>query len=248
MRPLASPFTVANSWVLPVSLMATVVGVMAAGAWVTGTARADRQKAITGDQGDRIYGGTIDVQDRYIKLNGEVDKLRKDKTKLENAVSNTSGTTKVLNDALQDTKKFAGLTAVSGPGIMVTLKDSAKAPTTEAEKMAAIIHDADVQRVVNELYAAGAEAISVNDHRLSARSCVRCVGPVIRVDDNAIASPIKIRAIGDKDAMSGGLNTPGGLVSLFDPSQIQIETVKYMTLPAYTGSTGFKFAKEEKER
>jgi len=72
------------------------------------------------------------------------------------------------------------------------------------------------------------------------------VAPTVLVDAERIASPIKIRAIGDPDTMMGGLKMPGGVVDQLlevDPRMVTIEAVKDMTLPAYSGPTTRRFAK-----
>ena len=113
-------------------------------------------------------------------------------------------------------------------------------PEVLAQQLNSIIHDDDVLKVVNELWASGAEAISVNNHRVSIGTSFRCVGPTILVDGARIASPVVIRAIGDPDTLQGGLDIPGGILAQLreqDPAMVQIEKVKKHVLPAYTGST-----------
>ena len=61
-----------------------------------------------------------------------------------------------------------------------------------------IIHDSDVRDVVNELFASGAKGVAVGGQRLIATSPIRCVGPVIRVNQKEIsANPVVIEAVGD---------------------------------------------------
>ena len=81
------------------------------------------------------------------------------------------------------------------------MSDAAPLSLPPVELSENIIHDQDVLRVVNELWASGAEAISINNIRLGPNSSVRCVGPVVNVNGAKVASPIKIRAIGDQDTL-----------------------------------------------
>jgi uncharacterized protein YlxW (UPF0749 family) len=153
-----------------------------------------------------------------------------------------------LYESLAEIKTFAGLTEIEGSGIIVTLKDSPRAAGSglAGADSGDIIHDTDVLRVVNELQASGAEAISVNDHRITSRASLRCVGPTILVNDIKIASPIEIRAIGDPKTLLGAMNLPGGILADIrqtDLSMVSIEEVKKMTLKAYTGLTGTRFGK-----
>lgn len=250
MNPFAQRFTSATgSWVWPVSMMALVVGVMISAAWVTGDARTQRLRSL-GDQDiqSRVGNGTIDLQDRYLKLQTEISKLRSEKTKLENVMATSDSASKALNDSLQEAKTFAGLTPVTGEGVIVTLKDSTRPVLSERDKVDVLIHDMDVLRFVNELWAAGAEAIQVGDYRVSPRTCIRCVGSTIRVDEGMITSPIVIKAIGKADTLYGAMWTPGGVTQGMDNSQIQIDKKKRIEIVAYSGSTGFKVAKVDQAK
>jgi uncharacterized protein YlxW (UPF0749 family) len=207
--------------------------------------RASRN--ISAAQSSRIDTTDTELQNQYNKLSAQVQHLQEDNTKLQNAMANQSNQGKVLNQGLQDTKLFAGLTEVEGPGVTITLRDSTKPPPVTdskpevvAQELNSIIHDDDVLKVVNELWASGAEAISVNNHRVSIGTSFRCVGPTILVDGARIASPVVIRAIGDSETLKGGLNIPGGILDQLrqqDPAMVEIETVKKHVLPAFTGST-----------
>ena len=204
-------------------------------------------------------GPLAEQQQLQLKQQGsEINTLRKELTAAQNALtSEQNDATQLLNKTLQETKSYAGLTELEGPGVMVTLSDAtdekadakgdqsslASPDMLDQEK---IIHDQDILRVVNELNAAGAEAVSVNNLRLVSTSSIRCVGPTVLINAEKVASPIKIRAIGDPDTMLGGFKMPGGVydqLKQVDPRMVNIEPVKDMTLPAYTGPTTWRFAK-----
>jgi hypothetical protein len=113
-----------------------------------------------------------------------------------------------------------------------------------------IIHDADIQRVVNELKAAGAEAIAINDQRVTAMTSIRCVGPVVHVNSIATtASPVRIEAIGNAEAMMSGLRMTGGILGTFpDISMMNMEKAENLTLPAYTGVIPLRYVKVAPEK
>lgn len=248
MNPFVNRITSNQSWVVPVSAMCLVLGFMVSLARVSDTTRNTRTNFLQADQRDRVNRSLVDI-DEFKNLSDEVSRLREEKTKLENALASQGGQSKILNDSLQEVKVFANLTEIQGPGVVVTLQDSPKAvkggmqsslPGTDAT-----IHDTDVLRVVNELYASGAEAISVNGRRVGSGSNYRCVGPVLHVDSVPVASPVVIRAIGDPPTLSGGLNIPLGVLAEIrsaDPAMVQVEMVKKMRLPAYSGSTKKRIA------
>lgn len=238
MNPLVSRIT-GNSWIAPVSVMCVVLGFMIATAWVTDQTRASRLNLLSPAQRNRVQSGNIDMETAIQETQAEVAKLRAEKTKLENAMASQTSSTKALNDSLQEVKILAGLTDIEGPGVRVELRDSKK-PASGIFPADLIIHDVDVLKVVNELWNAGAEAITVNNHRVVGGTSFRCVGSVILVDDVKIASPVIIRAIGDPDTLKGALDLPEGVLSDFrdiDPAMANVSKVDQQRLPAYAGST-----------
>jgi uncharacterized protein YlxW (UPF0749 family) len=133
-----------------------------------------------------------------------------------------------LSGELRRAQLLAGATAVTGPGVVVRLGDPPIAsPTAEPGRGAAetgLLTDRDVRSVVNQLWSAGAEAISVNDVRLTPSSAIRFAGQAVLVDFQPITSPYTIRAIGNAD----------GLVTSFADSEV---ASRYHTLAAARGLT-----------
>lgn len=144
---------------------------------------------------------------------------------------------------------LAGLTAVQGPGVIVTLTDGKHAAPGKAAPAAILpylIHDTDINQVVNELRAAGAEAIAINDQRLIATSSIRAAGPAVMVNNIPQPSPYVIRAIGNPRSLAYALSLPGGVkdeLKRLDPAMMQIKQAATITLPAYRGSTIERYAK-----
>ncbi len=145
---------------------------------------------------------------------------------------------KVLQAELQKSMILAGLTDVEGPGVSVEMNDSAKQAAPGQDPNVFLIHDDDVQKVVNALFAAGAEAISVNGHRLVTTSEIICAGNVIIVNGARIAPPIQIKAIGDPETLHAGLKMRGGVVDSLVLWGIEVKTrvEEKVVIPAYSGS------------
>ena len=243
-----NPFTSRHrpiGWVLPVSLMTMIVGFMGSTAWINTAQSKDNKIAI-----DRI-GVSPDIANDQVKLvervkslEGEVSKLRTENTKFQTLLGNQNGTTKELTNSLRDLKRFASQTEAVGPGVQIVLSDSKKSDAPEIS--ASIIHDIDILKVVNEMWNAGAEAIAIDDRRVGPSTNIRCVGTTVLVDQKKIASPITIRAIGDRKNLMGGLELPGGIIQelrTVDPSMAKLETIQVMRLPAWSGPTTWDFAK-----
>ena len=85
-----------------------------------------------------------------------------------------------------------------------------------------IIHDEDILKVINELRAAGAEAISLNDQRLISTSEIRCAGPTISVNNTRVAAPFVIKAIGNAKSMEDAIKMRGGVAETLSVWGIQV--------------------------
>jgi uncharacterized protein YlxW (UPF0749 family) len=120
----------------------------------------------------------------------------------------TSGTyAEVLAKQLDEAEILAGLSELEGPGIVVTMKDSQiqTGSDSSVDDELYLIHDEDILRVINELRAAGAEALSINDERILATTEIRCAGPTVSVNNSRYAAPFIIRAIGDSKNLESAL-------------------------------------------
>lgn len=92
-----------------------------------------------------------------------------------------------------------GTVPVRGPGLVVTLTDSARASAGDPAAADERVHYVDLQVVTNGLWQAGAEAVAVNGHRLTALSAVRFAGEAILVELTPLVGPYRVEAIGDPD-------------------------------------------------
>lgn len=150
---------------------------------------------------------------------------------------------------LSNARFLAGLTPVQGPGVVVTLNDSKKTlPGKMPPGIAApsLIHDSDINQVVNELRAAGAEAIAVNDQRLVATSSVRTAGPTILINFTPTVPPYIIKAIGNSKTLASAMNLPGGVatqIKAYDSAMFSVREAGVLTLPAYSGGSAPRYAK-----
>ena len=95
---------------------------------------------------------------------------------------------------LEEYELAAGTRAVSGPGLAIVIDDGESADPEDDE---ARVQDVDLQIVANGLWAAGAEAIAINGHRLTSLSAIRGVGQAIQVDLTPLLAPYRVEAIGD---------------------------------------------------
>ena len=101
---------------------------------------------------------------------------------------------------------------------------------------------------VNELRAAGAEAISINGQRIVANTAIRCVGPVTLINTSKVSPPFIIAAIGSQSDLSQ-VDMRGGMLDSLRAWGMKVEmaTKEILELPPYTGSIGTTFALPELE-
>ena len=107
-----------------------------------------------------------------------------------------------------------GMTDVKGQGVVISLADNTNENTPNSfssiDSSNYLVHDGNLISIVNELKAAGAEAISINDKRVSNTTAITCAGNVIQVNGEKIGSPFIIKAIGSKDLLYGEVQKNSG--------------------------------------
>ena len=140
-------------------------------------------------------------------------------------------------------KLRAGLTAVTGPGIMIELDDNIadqKAKPND-DPNSYIIHFEDLLATVSELKSAGAEAIAINDQRLVTTTELRCVGNVILVNTTRIAPPFKIQAIGSPSILTDMVSYGRLEYLVTNRFPVTITADPALVIPAYKGDLQFKY-------
>lgn len=128
--------------------------------------------------------------------------LRRENVGLERGMAGLDPDSMALADQLS---LQTGNLPVSGPGIRVIVDDG-----PDTAKGVSRVLDTDVRVLVNALWSAGAEAITVNGHRLSARTAIREAGDAITVDYRSLTRPYEVLAIGDPKGLTDGLAASTG--------------------------------------
>ncbi|UER54443.1 DUF881 domain-containing protein [Kineosporiaceae bacterium SCSIO 59966] len=146
----------------------------------------------------------------------------------------------------------AGVVPVTGPGLVVTLDDASRVrdPLAEDPRESDAeddrVVDADVQVTVNGLWEAGAEAIAVNDQRLTSLSAIRSAGGAVLVGFRPLQPPYRVQAIGDPAALRTGLaesSAASYLAFVQDRYglRVSVQTEDHLELPG-TGTLRLRYA------
>jgi uncharacterized protein YlxW (UPF0749 family) len=137
----------------------------------------------------------------------------------------------------------AGLVPVTGPAVTVSLDDAPRRPGRPdlcEDPDDCVVHQQDVQAVVNALWAGGAEAMTLMGQRIVSTSAVRCVGNTVILHGQVYSPPFVVTAVGDVDRMRASLDRDPG-VAFFQTFVDRfglgyaVRSEREATLPAYTG-------------
>lgn len=130
---------------------------------------------------------------------------------LESAAAARSASTQALQNQVSDLRAHAGLTALHGPGVEVTLRDGVPGADS-GSGTGYLVNFQDVQDVVNLLFAQGAEAVAVSGRRITPLSSFSGSGGEIVIDQGPpLTSPVKVDAIGDRNRMEAALDDANAL-------------------------------------
>jgi uncharacterized protein YlxW (UPF0749 family) len=189
---------------------------------------------------------------RMEDLTLQLSKTEKERAKLQDELSKLRGQMAKGEGGtaeLERVRMEAGQTSVTGPGVSVVLDDSKRTRQPGENPNLYLIHDDDLLKVINELRAAGAEAISINEQRLLATSEIRCAGPTLSVNNTRSAPPYEIRAIGNPQTLENSLKMRGGVIETLQFWGIQVSVKRHdaLMIPGYKGTYKFEYAKPVKE-
>jgi uncharacterized protein YlxW (UPF0749 family) len=144
----------------------------------------------------------------------------------------------------------AGRDALRGPGLVVELWDAPPPPDFQERGLNVddlVVHQQDLEAVINALWAGGAEAMTIQDQRIISTSSVRCVGNVLLLHGRHYSPPYRVAAVGDPDALEEALLASPGVEIYLQ----YVEAVKLgwsvtkktsIDVPAYEGSLRLEYA------
>jgi len=150
----------------------------------------------------------------------------------------------------------AGFEKVHGPAITVVLSDAPKDEINSAVENGEVtadqlvVHQQDIQAVVNALWAGGAEAMTLQKQRVISTTGIKCVGNTVVLHGVPYAPPYEITAIGDLDALESSLESSeyiDGYKTYVDAHNLgyEVSTDDDVTMPAYDGSIDLRYAEAD---
>jgi len=224
---------------------------LAAGLLFTTTATTAGGTDLREDRRPELTELIDERHDRVAASEARAAALRSRVAGLTNSLAGSDAPIAGQQDRANAIRQEAGFTALSGPGITVELDDAPQLNDSSRPEYARnddlIVHQSDVQAVVNALWAGGAEAMSIMNVRVLSTSAVRCVGNTLLLHGRVYSPPFKIAAIGDPADLQQALAASEG-VRLFKNAaeHLQLgyrETVQStITVPAYDGSSALSSA------
>ncbi len=154
---------------------------------------------------------------------------------------------------LQSSRMIAGMLDIEGPGVEIVLDDRKRDTILDSDQDMInfyIVHDSDLLEVVNELRAAGAEAIAINGVRITGSSRISCGGPTINVGkEQRFTPPFIIHAIGDPEKLMANFQRNDSIYNtlIFWGLKFDIKKKDLIQIPRYIGDIDFKYAKPIEE-
>ncbi|MFE6036342.1 DUF881 domain-containing protein [Streptomyces sp. NPDC056452] len=162
------------------------------------------------------------------------------------------GSTRAQDAKLAALERAAGTKKLTGAAIGVTLNDAPPNATAnpgypEPQPNDLVIHQQDLQAVVNALWEGGARGIQVMDQRLISTSAVRCVGNTLILQGRVYSPPYKVTAVGDQDKLKQALNDSAAIQNyqLYVKAYglgWKVDEYDRTTLPGYSGTIDLHYA------
>lgn len=229
--------------------LALVVGMVALGLLLAVAAlQAEGSASVVSAEREGLRERIEGQQAQAERMRATVASLQAEIAELEDRELQNTTAGQQLRDQLRFLQGVAGTVAVTGPGVSVVLDDAENPEAYEKPEEARVL-DLDLQQVVNALWAAGAEAISINDERLTALTAIRMANNIIHVNQQPLSPPYVVSAIGDSRSLPRKFGEgPGGShlwVAGDAGVQSSIRAEESLTLPA--GSSALLYAENAKE-
>ncbi len=233
-------------WQASLTFLLLALGMLLASQWKAGPT-SPIYGSTTSNSRDISVATILRLEDQQKALKTRVADMQKQLEDYQKLAASRQQTLSGLSQEMERQRMLAGTVPLVGPGVKVTLDDSTKNPLANDDANNYLIHDYELRDVVNLLWLAGAEAVSVNGERMVATSSLYCVGSTILANSTRLSPPYEITAIGDPAALEEILGRPNNLAKLKAGVtqyglQFKVERAREVVVPAYSGPLDVKLA------
>lgn len=233
----------------PVWQITLFLALVALGFLVIAQLRSEKPRIrYTTQERQPLIEAVTSLQAQQDQLQSRILDLRAQIAAAEATTQGSDQLVRQLNDALLRSRIAAGLVAIEGPGVILQLDNSVAPADAAGGEEEYSVSGADVRAVVEELWLAGAEAISVNDERVVPTTAIVDIGGTVLVNFAYLQPPYQVKAVGPTDlyeqlALSSGwvdfiqarASRYGIRVSIAEPAAV--------TIPAYAGSVSMRYSR-----
>lgn len=241
-----------NSWIWQVTALSLVLGGMLALA--VRTTEKSRASLTPGGSRLGLLSALIDREkEQSERLQQELAELRRQKDDAVAKIKGGKGEIDDLKRQFEAVQAMAGLSAIDGRGLDITVQDSPQPPADNVPFEEYLVHDQDLNHIIAILKAAGAQHLAISGadstrlQRVVVTTTARCVGPTAVVNGTYLSAPYHIFAIGDPAVLRAALEAPDGYVrgqrELDQKKMIEIREVERLVFPEYTGKLQARYAR-----
>ncbi|SFP04683.1 DUF881 domain-containing protein [Salibacterium halotolerans] len=183
---------------------------------------------------DRLREEVLEEQEKNKELTEEWRNLQQQVRDMEENLAENETSSFNLVEELKKMRMLTGEVPVKGKGISVSLDDYQYAADDGENPNNFLVHERHIQQVMDELFLAGAEAVSVNGYRITENTYIQCTGPVITIDGHTSSAPFVIKAVGESGQLKAALEMNGGVKDRLvnENVEVRIQTKDLITMPA----------------
>jgi uncharacterized protein YlxW (UPF0749 family) len=231
-----------RTWALSLGLALAVVGFVGAAQW---NSSIERQAFTTSAQ-QVLTSRVVDLEDEREALRAQIEEEEARLAVFQEQDTGSRAVLDRLNTDVSAARLAAGLTDVIGPGVIIEIDDSRLVIPPDQPQANYFVQADDLQDIIAALWAAGAEAIAINDERLVATTSIYGAGATILLNTRLHPPPYRFEAIGPEGLNDRFLAHPtfrGGVGQRIDAYGLEFasEPADELTLPAFVGNTAFRW-------
>jgi uncharacterized protein YlxW (UPF0749 family) len=241
---LAARIRAIPSWQITLGFALLVLGFLVAAQLA---AEGPRIRYTTQERAPLVETAT-ELRDQQDQLKAVILDLR---TRIADAQGAGEGSAQVvrdLNDQLTAARIAAGLIPLTGTGVVLQLEDSLEPVAPDTDEADYLVGARDLRTVIEELWSAGAEAISVNGERITPTTAIIDIGPSVLVNSAYLAGPYQVTAIGPSDLYPRLSASPGFVDFIRARAQtygirVSFAEPESVDVPAFAGTVTLRYAR-----